>query len=118
VDSDAIGQLLIIYSAFVKYLRKKLEYNETVHQLFIDFRKAYDSVRREVLFNILIEFGIPIKVVRLIKMCLTEMCSGVWVGKNLSDILDMFPIRNGLKQGDALSLLLLNFALEYAVRKV
>jgi hypothetical protein len=36
---------------------KKWEYNETVHQLFIDFKKAYESVRREVLHNILIEFG-------------------------------------------------------------
>ena len=40
-------------------LQKKWGYNEAVHQLFIDFRKAYDSVRREVLYNILIEFGIP-----------------------------------------------------------
>ena len=39
-----------------------------VHQLFIDFNKIYDSVRREVLYNILIEFGIPMKLVRLIKM--------------------------------------------------
>jgi len=86
-----------------------------VHQLFIDFKKAYDSVRRKVLYNILIEFGIPKKLVRLIKMCLTEMCSRVQVGKNLSD---MFPIRNGLKQGDALSPLLFNFTLEYAIRRV
>jgi len=27
-------------------LEKKLEYNEAVHQIFIDFKKAYDSVRR------------------------------------------------------------------------
>jgi hypothetical protein len=53
-------------------LEKKWEYNETVHQLFIDFKKAYDSVRREVLYNILIEFGVPMKLVRLIKMCLNE----------------------------------------------
>jgi purine nucleoside phosphorylase len=40
-----------------------------IHQLFIDFKKAYDTVMREVLYNILIEFGIPRKLVRLIKMC-------------------------------------------------
>jgi hypothetical protein len=39
-----------------------------VHQLFVDFKKADNSVRREVLCNILIEFGIPLKLVRLIKM--------------------------------------------------
>ena len=69
---DVTGRLLIIYSAFAKYLRKKMEYNEEVHQLFIDFKKAYDSVRGEVLYKILIEFGIPRKLVRLIKMSLTE----------------------------------------------
>jgi hypothetical protein len=47
-----------------------LEYNETVHQLFIDFKKDYDSVRREVLYNILTEFGVHMNVVRLIKMSL------------------------------------------------
>jgi hypothetical protein len=36
---------------------KEWEYNEGVHQLLIDFKKAYDSVRREVLYNILTEFG-------------------------------------------------------------
>ncbi len=85
-----------------------------MHQLFIDFKKAYDSVRREVLYNILIESGITMKVVRLIKMCLAEMYSRVQVSKNLSD---MFPIRNGLKQGGFLSPLLFNFALEYTIRR-
>jgi sorting nexin-29 len=49
-------------------LEKKWEYNEAVHQLFIDYKKAYDSVTREDLYNFLIEFGIPRKLVRLIKM--------------------------------------------------
>jgi hypothetical protein len=81
-------------------LEKKWEYNWAVHQLFVDLKKTYDSVRREVLYNILIEFGIPLKLVRLIKMCLNVTYSRVRVGKYLSD---RFPIKNGLKQGDALS---------------
>jgi hypothetical protein len=86
-----------------------------VYQLFIDFKKAYDSVRREVLYNNLIESVIPMKLVRLIKVCLTGTYSRVRVGKNLSAI---FTIRNGLKQGGALSPLLFNFALEYSIRRV
>jgi hypothetical protein len=47
-------------------------------------------------------------------MCLHETYSRVWVGKYSSD---RFPIKNGLKQGDSLSTLLFNFALEYAIRR-
>ena len=73
------------------------------------FKKAYDSVRRKALFNILTQFDIPVKTVRLIKMYLNKNYSRVRVGKYLCD---KFPIMNGLKQGDALSPLLFNFALE------
>jgi hypothetical protein len=115
------------------------------------FKKAHDSVKLEgvgVLYNILIEFGVPMTLVRLIKMCLNEAYIKVridnyqqkklvlisptsggrsvgivrsrtrateFIGKRLSD---SFPVQAGLKQGVALSLLLFNFALEYAVRKV
>jgi hypothetical protein len=51
----------------------------------MDFKKAYDSVRREVLCNIIIEFGVPVKLVRLIKMWLNETYSKFHIGKNLSD---------------------------------
>jgi hypothetical protein len=86
-----------------------------VHQLFTNFKKAYDSVKREVLYNILLEFGTPKKLVRIIKMCLNDTYSKVHRGKLLSH---KFPIQNGLKQGDALSPLLFNFPLDYAIRKV
>jgi hypothetical protein len=44
-------------------LEKKWEYNGTIHYLFIDLKKVYDSVRREALYNIISEFGIPRKLV-------------------------------------------------------
>jgi hypothetical protein len=58
------------YSLFGKYL-KKTEYEEAVHQLYIDFREAYVSVRRDVLYKILITFVILMKSVRLMK--------GIWI---------------------------------------
>jgi len=88
---------------------------DSTARLFIDFKKAYDSGRREDLYNILIQFDTPVKLVKLIKMCLNETCSRVRVGKHL---FDMFPIKNGLKQGDALSPLLFNFALECVIMGV
>jgi hypothetical protein len=69
----------------------------------------------EVLYNVPTEFGVPMKLVRLIKMCLNETYSKVCKGKHLSD---NFPIQNGLSRGDALTPLPFNFALEYAIRKI
>ena len=67
------------------------------------------------MFNNLIQIGIPMNLEELIKTCRNESYSRVQVSKCLSDI---FPIRNGLKQEDALSLLLFNFVLDYAIRRV
>jgi hypothetical protein len=91
-------------------VEKKWENNEIVHQLFIEFKTAYDPVRREALYNILIEFGASMNLFRLIKTCLNETYSKVRTGKHSSDSLS----QNGLKQGDALSSMLSNFSLEHA----
>jgi hypothetical protein len=55
------------------------------------------------------------KLARLIKMCLNKTYNRFRIGKYLSDT---FRIQNGLKQGNDLSLLFFNFALDYAIRKV
>jgi hypothetical protein len=95
VGFDVTDQLLIRFSAFVRYWRNNWEY-EILHQLFINFKKAYVSMTRELLYNILIELGYPrlIRLIRLIKMCLNETCSKVRIGKHLSE---NFPIQNGVK---------------------
>jgi hypothetical protein len=67
------------------------------------------------MYNILNESGIPMKLVRLITMCLNETYSKVHRGKNLSDA---FPIQNDLKHKDILLPLFFNVALEYAIRKL
>jgi hypothetical protein len=72
---------------------------------YFHFKKAY--LNREALYNVLIEFSTPMKLVIVIKVCLNETYSKVRIGKYLSD---EFPIQNGLKQGDVLSPLLFNFA--------
>ena len=94
--------LLIIHSVL-----SNISERSSASATYIVFKKAYDSVRGEDLYNILTEFVIPMELVRLIKMCLTVTYNRVLVGKNLSDT---FPITNGLKQGDVLSPLLFNFA--------
>ena len=113
INSCCLLELCYIYLHFLRASTDGV-HNETVHQLFIDFKQACDSVGREVLYNILIEYGIPMKLVRLIKTCLNETNSRVWVGKNLSD---MFPVRYGWKQGVAIWPLIFNFVSEYAIRR-
>jgi hypothetical protein len=66
----------------------------------VDIKNANDSLRREILYDILFRFGIPVKIVRLIEMCLNETCTKIHVGKHWSDA---FSVQNDVKQGDPLS---------------
>jgi hypothetical protein len=91
-------------------LERKWRYNVAVHQLFIAFKHTLTQIEGR---SCITEFGIPMKLVWLIKMCLNEN-NRVRVDKNLSD---MFPIKNGYKQGDAVSPVLVKFAPEYAIRR-
>ena len=79
--------------------RSTVDHILDVFQLFIDFEKAYDSIKRESLYDILIKFGVPKRLVRLIKTGLDGTQSKVRIGNYLSF---SFLIENGLKQGDAL----------------
>jgi hypothetical protein len=65
---------------------KKMGKNETVYQLFINFKKSCDPVRKKVLYNILNEFGVPMNLLKLLKLRHTQTHREVRVGKNFSDI--------------------------------
>jgi hypothetical protein len=67
VDFNVTVQRLIRSSISVRYWRKSGNIIDAVHQLLIDFKKAYDSDRREELYNILVDFGVHRKLDSLIK---------------------------------------------------
>ncbi|KAI5720012.1 hypothetical protein M8J77_000651 [Diaphorina citri] len=81
---------------------------------FVDFKKAYDSIDRETLFNTLEEFGADTKTVAIVKESLRNTKSKV---KFMGELSDPFEIRTGLRQGDGLSPLLFNCILEKVIRE-
>ena len=96
-------------------LEKCWEYNVDVHQIFVDFKQAYDTVDRVKLLNGLDELGIPTKLIRLIKATMDKSASKVRVGKEATDI---FQTQSGLRQGDGLAPVLFNLSLELVIRKL
>jgi hypothetical protein len=70
----------------------------------VNFKKPYASVSRRVLYNTYSQrAGAPVKLVRLIKMCLNKSYITVHIGERMSD---QFPLKSSVKEGDALLLLL------------
>ena len=111
IGKSTIDQLSII----VHIIEKRYEYKQNVWQLFIEFKKAYDNVHRESLYNIMHEFGFPRKLNRLVKLCMENTQYTVRVDNTMST---SFTVDTGLKQGDALSPILFNLVLEKVVREL
>jgi sorting nexin-29 len=89
-------------------MEKCYEYNTDLHMLFIDFRQAFDSIYRNQLFMALESYGIPVKIISLIKMTLNDNTSKVLIANNSSR---HFNISMEARQDDALSAVLFNLAL-------
>ena len=81
---------------------------------FVDFKKAYDSIHRPSMMKILRNFGLHPKLIKMIELTLTNTTSKV---KFRGELSEPFPIKTGLRQGDGLSPLLFNCALEYVMRE-
>lgn len=81
---------------------------------FVDFKKAYDCIHRSSMMKILRNFGLHPKLIKMIQLTLTNTKSKV---KFRGEISEPFTITTGLRQGDGLSPLLFNCALEYLMRE-
>jgi hypothetical protein len=77
-------------------LGKAFEHNVEIHQIVVDFQKAYDSIRRVKLYVIMVYFGIPNKLIRLTKATMVNSIYHVKIGTNMTD---GFKVGTGLKQG-------------------
>lgn len=96
-------------------IEQTMEMNATLQLVFIDFEKAFDSVRQEALWGILGSYGIPHKIIRLIKMMYDGATCQVHHKGYLSE---KIRITKGVKQGCILSPILFNICLDYVLRKV
>ena len=76
------------------------EYAYPVYMCFVDLEKAYDRVPRELLWEVLQEYGVRGSLLRAIQSLYyqSESCVRVLGSKS-----DPFPVRVGLRQGCALS---------------
>ncbi|GBL78585.1 hypothetical protein AVEN_65180-1 [Araneus ventricosus] len=94
-------------------LEKTKEYNIKTFHRFIDFKAAYDSIKRDKLIKAMIEFNIPTKLVNLTKASLSNVRCRVKIQNYLSE---SFTAERGLRQVDSLACLLFNLALEKCIR--
>lgn len=97
-----------------RLLERTLEFQIDTHHLFIDFKKAYDSIQRDKLFSAMSEFGIPAKLISLCRMTLNNIKCAI---KTSGDPSASFETKNGFRQGDALSCDFFNICLEKIVRE-
>ena len=82
---------------------------------FIDLRKAYDSVNRDLLWKAMREYGITEKIVKILNSLYDNTRAKVRVKGKLSEFLSL---KTGVKQGCVLSPLLFNIFMDWVVRRV
>jgi sorting nexin-29 len=85
------------------------EYNIDLHNIFIDFSQAFDTVNRDVIYNSLIKHNVPDKLIKLIKLTMQQTKMKVKVNNSYPE---WFETKTGVRQGDPLSALLFSVVLD------
>jgi len=96
-------------------LEKCYEFGIELHNIFVDFKQAFDKVNRPKLYESLKRLKIPTKLIKLVKTTMTNSRAVVEVYHGRAEI---FNTNNGLRQGDALSTILFNLVLEAELLKI
>ena len=86
-------------------IEKVREHNEALYILFVDLRKAYDSIPRQSLWKVLEKCGVPPRMLAVVKSFHEGMHAEARIG---SDTTEKFEVRNGLRQGCTIAPLLFN----------
>ena len=102
-------------SALRQIIKKIWEYALPMYWSYMDFEKAYDSVRRDGMWQIAEYYGIPTKIVALLKSWYVGISSSVRLD---DEDVDWLPITKGLIQGCVMSPSLLYFYIDVMMRKV
>jgi len=94
---------------------RSLEMQKDVHLAFIDYEKAFDRVKHDVLIEDLKSLGIDGKDLRLLNNLYKEQIAAVSIDGNLSD---WIPVKRGVRQGCVLSPDLFSIYAENIMRKL
>ena len=106
--TDEIATLGII-------VEQSIEWQSSLYINFIDFEKAFDSISREVLWRLLRHYGMPVKVVTIIRALYEGFSAQVLNNGQRTQSLNM---RTGVRRGCLLSPLLFLVALDWMTRTV
>ena len=95
-------------------LEQSHEFNSPVYANFVDFRKAFDSIHRDSLWKILLHYGVPEKLVSVIKLLYTDFSAQVLCEGELTDA---FQVKTGVKQGCVLSPFLFLLGIDWIMKE-
>lgn len=96
------------------FMEKRIEHNLEMQGCFIDLEKAYDYVNRIKLFEILEQYGLPGKLIQVIKNLYKSTKIQIRIDEETSECAE---INKGVRQGSLLSCTLFNLYMDKIIRE-
>jgi hypothetical protein len=107
-NRSTIDNIFIVRQIYEKCYK----YSIDLHNIFIDFSYAFDTVNRDVIHNSLIKYNVADKLIRLLKLTMQRTKMKVKINNNYTE---WFETKTGVRQGDPLSVLLFSLVLDTVI---